>query len=204
MVCFFNNIKNTFIEIKIIIRENKVHFCICLALTLLAIAISLNKATFAVEVYYSPNFYILMVERVFNPVAFSLKIIFLIILAYLLLFLMSMHYIFYLCGYLFIYIGVYFIMLPIFCSGIIDGFSGHIIAIFCYIPICSITVVFFSFSMLRIHKLCNYTCDYKYFHNIRYYYRNVLKDIFYPFSINLSCCFIWWLAIYFILSFTIR
>ena len=204
MVCFFNNIKNTFIDIKLVYREYKIHFIVCYAVAFLALLLAMSRSTYLVEVYYNPNFYILMVRKVFNPVAFAIRIFLIIFLIYLSFYLMSIHFIFYLSGYLMIFLGVYFIMLPLFCSGIIDGFSGHLLALFCYLPLCFLTVCFFSLSMTKIYKLCNYSCDYKHLNNISYLSKSILKNIFYPFISNLISCFLFWFFIFLSLSLTIR
>jgi len=198
MVCFFTNIKNSFIEIRQFIKQYKLHFCLCLAIMFFAMMFALNKSSQVIEIYYSPNFYVLIVRKVFNPLAFTFKLLLLSLILYSLLYLMSIHYGFYVFGYVILFLGVYYGMLPIFCSGIRDGFSGQMLAIFCYIPICILTVYFYSLGMIKIYILCNYSHDYKHFNDVRYLFKSILKEIFYPYVSNALCCYIWWLIIFFI------
>lgn len=200
MTYFWENIKRVFFDIKILYREHRFHFLVSMCLTVLAILIALNNSTSALDIY-SPNFIVLIVSGTFNPLAFLLKLFIYGALLFSFLFIASMHFGFYILSYSLIYCCIYKIMLVAFVSCVIDGFSGIILAIFCYLPICLLGAFLFSLSMLRVYLICNYSCGFKHFNNLRYYAKNVFNDIIYPYILFVVISSCWWLLLFALFSF---
>jgi len=199
MTYFWENIKRVYFDIRLLCRENRLHFIICLCLTVGAILIALNNAAAALE-SYNPNFIVLIIGGTFNPLAFILKLFIYSALIFSVLFIASIHFAFFVLCYPLIYCCIYKIMLSAFVSCMVDGFSGIILALFCYMPICLAGALLFGIAMIRVYHISNYSCGIRHFNNLRYYARGVFEDIVYPYICFVALSSLLWLLIFAIVS----